>query len=204
MLRATAAGVAGVALVAGLAACGADDRDMAEPSDSQTTTSVVRGATTSTAGIGTPAAPLALTSTAFAPDAAIPDRYTCKGMDASPDLAWTNVPAGTVELALVVDDPDANGFVHWVVAGIDPATTGLAENQVPADVVQAKNDFGNAGWAGPCPPAGSGVHHYQFQLLALGAPLNLDPALQGPDAVSAVHGGNVLGTATLVGTVDGG
>jgi phosphatidylethanolamine-binding protein (PEBP) family uncharacterized protein len=27
------------------------------------------------------------------------------------------VPEGVAELALVVRDPDADGFVHWVVAG---------------------------------------------------------------------------------------
>ena len=205
-LRTAAAGAAVGFLVAGLAACGADGRDMAKPSDSQTTTSVVRGASTSSTapGVGTPAAAFTLSTGAFASGAAIPDRYTCNGMDASPDLAWTNVPAGTVELAIVVDDPDADGFVHWVVAGLDPATTGLAENQVPSTAVQAKNDFGNPGWAGPCPPEGSGVHHYQFQLFALGAPLNLDPSLQGPAAADVVRSGNVLNTTLLVGTVDAG
>ena len=36
---------------------------------------------------------------------------------------WSAPPAGTVELALLVTDDDAGGFVHWAVAGI-PAAAG--------------------------------------------------------------------------------
>jgi hypothetical protein len=197
----------GAVLALGLVACGAGDRDMAKPSADQTTTTFVRGTSTTTAPgqvVGTQPATFQLTTTAFAPDAVIPERYGCDGMDASPDLAWANVPAGTVELAIVVDDPDADGFVHWVVAGLDPATTGVAENQVPANAVEARNGFGNTGWNGPCPPDGTGVHHYQFQLVALGAPLELDAKLRGVEAADAVRAGNVLNTTTLTGIVDAG
>jgi Raf kinase inhibitor-like YbhB/YbcL family protein len=209
-VMAASAAVLTLTLAPGLAACGGDDRDMAKPSPSQTTTTSVRGATTSTEGVGTQGAPATfqLTTTAFAPDAVIPDRYTCRGMGAQPDLAWTNVPAGTVELALIVNDPDADGdpdpdgFVHWVMADIDPAITGLAEDEVPAGAVEAENGGGEPGWTGPCPPEGTGVHHYNFELVALGAPLDLDADTEGPDAIEDVHDGDVLGTALLVGTVD--
>jgi Raf kinase inhibitor-like YbhB/YbcL family protein len=198
------AGAGVAALTLGLLGCGADDRTMDDPSASQTTTTFIRGTTASTAAADAPAAAFQLTSAAFAPNAVIPDRYTCDGMDAAPDLAWANLPAGTVELAIVMDDPDADGFVHWVVAGLDPATSGIAENQVPEGAVEARNGFGDPGWAGPCPPDGSGVHHYNFQLVALGAPLDLDPGLEARDAAEAVFAGQVLGTAALTGTVDAG
>src|SRR5918995_277802 len=68
-----------------------------------------------------------LTSPAFTEGGTIPDEFTCVGDDVSPPLAWSGVPVGTVELALVVRDPDADGFVHWVVAGLPAATGGLAE-----------------------------------------------------------------------------
>jgi Raf kinase inhibitor-like YbhB/YbcL family protein len=208
--RVLTAGMVGAVLAVGaggIAACGADDRDMADPSPSQTTTTSVRGAPSTGQGAsttGTGPATFNLTTSAFAPDAAVPDRYTCKGMDASPDLAWTNVPTGTVELALVMDDPDADGFVHWVIAGLDPTTTGISEDGVPVGAVEARNGFGDEGWAGPCPPDGTGVHHYRFQLVALGNPLDLDPQLGGTEAAEAVLGGNILNTATLTGIVDAG
>jgi Raf kinase inhibitor-like YbhB/YbcL family protein len=208
--RLLTAGTVGAVLaigVGGLAACGADDRDMAEPSPSQTTTTSVRGAPSTGQGAGTTGTgppTFQLATTAFAPDAAVPDRYTCKGMDASPELSWTNVPTGTVELALVMDDPDADGFVHWVIAGLDPTTTGIPENEVPAGAVEADNGFGDEGWAGPCPPEGTGVHHYRFQLVALGSPLGLEAGTDANAAAEAVLGGNILNTATLTGTVDAG
>ncbi len=37
---------------------------------------------------------LAITSTAFAANAAIPALYTCEGKDLSPPLAWSGVPRG--------------------------------------------------------------------------------------------------------------
>ena len=36
-----------------------------------------------------------------------------------------------------------------------------------AGAVQSNTDFSTPGWGGPCPPAGSGIHHYDFCLYAL-------------------------------------
>jgi Raf kinase inhibitor-like YbhB/YbcL family protein len=126
-------------------------------------------------------------------------------MDVAPDLAWANVPTGTVELALVMDDPDAEDFVHWVIAGLDPASNGLGEGEVPDDAVETDNGFGEPGWAGPCPPEGTGVHHYEFELIALGAPLDLDSDLEAADAAAEIRDSEaILSTTLLVGTVDAG
>jgi Raf kinase inhibitor-like YbhB/YbcL family protein len=201
--------VGSVAGLTGLVGCGSDDRDMAEPSTDQTTTTSVRGAPSSTAAVGTEEGStegvFQLTTTAFATDGPVPDRYTCNGMDVAPDLAWANVPTGTVELALVMDDPDADDFVHWVIAGLDPTSNGLGEGEVPDGAVETHNGFGNPGWAGPCPPEGSGVHHYEFELIALGAPLGLDPDLEAADAAAEIRDSDaILSTTLLVGTVDAG
>jgi Raf kinase inhibitor-like YbhB/YbcL family protein len=201
--------VGSVAGLTGLVGCGSDDRDMAEPSTDQTTTTSVRGAPSSTAAVGTEEGStegvFQLTTTAFATDGPVPDRYTCNGMDVAPDLAWANVPTGTVELALVMDDPDADDFVHWVIAGLDPTSNGLGEGEVPDGAVETDNGFGNPGWAGPCPPEGSGVHHYEFELIALGAPLDLDSDLEAADAAAEIRDSEaILSTTLLVGTVDAG
>src|SRR5919206_366903 len=63
-----------------------------------------------------------LTSTDFADGGQIPTELTCDGADRMPNLAWSGVPDETEEFALILDDPDANGFVHWVVAGISGPT----------------------------------------------------------------------------------
>jgi hypothetical protein len=48
-----------------------------------------------------------LRSDAFAHGDEIPRRHTCVGDDVSPALSWSDPPAGTRALALIVDDPDA-------------------------------------------------------------------------------------------------
>ena len=70
---------------------------------------------------------MTLQSSDFAPGGPIPPLHTCEGEDLSPELHWSEVPAGTRSLALVVDDPDARSgtYVHWIVFGLDPASTGL-------------------------------------------------------------------------------
>ena len=83
-------------------------------------------------------------------------------------------PTDTAELLVVVDDPDAPGgtFVHWTVWGLAPATTAL-DGQLPAGAVQGQNDFGRAGYVGPCPPPGDGAHRYRFRVVALDAETKL-------------------------------
>ena len=96
-----------------------------------------------------------LTSSAFDDSGAIPTRFTCSGANVSPPLEIHQVPEGTDELALIVDDPDADGYVHWSVVGISEETASFGADKVPAGAVQAKNSAGKPEWTGPCPPAGT-------------------------------------------------
>lgn len=140
--------------------------------------------------------PFVLTSPAFADGEPIPSEFTCDGLDQQPLLAWTGTPDGTAELALVMHDPDAGGFVHWVVAAIPADATELG-GDLPEGAVAGRNDFGEAGYLGPCPP--SGDHGYLFTLYALSAPL----ALEGVPTARAIRqaaADKTLGTAVLNGT----
>lgn len=115
--------------------------------------------------------PITVSSPAFTAGSAISQRFTCDGDNLSPPLGWSGVPAGTVEVALVVDDPDAprGTYVHWIVIGLDPANTKLAEGMVPPGARQVRNSAGTAAYTGPCPPGGS-PHHYRFAIYALQRP----------------------------------
>ena len=111
---------------------------------------------------------LVVTSSAFKPNGAIPTEYTCNGSEISPPLSWSAVPNDTRTIAILVDDPDAPGgtFTHWLVTGIPATSTGvLAGAALPDGAMAAKNDKGNMGYAGPCPP--SGRHRYRFMVFAL-------------------------------------
>ena len=143
---------------------------------------------------------ITVSSPAFAAGAAIPRRFTCEGESVSPPLAWSGVPAGTVEVALVVDDPDAprGTYVHWVVVGIDPARTELAEGAVPPAARQLSNSAGKAAYTSPCPPGGP-AHHYRFTVYALqGKPevagdASSEAAIQAIEAAAAARG-RLVGT----------
>jgi phosphatidylethanolamine-binding protein (PEBP) family uncharacterized protein len=50
---------------------------------------------------------ITIRSDSFDNGAPIPARFTADGENISPPLNWNGLPAGTRELALIVDDPDA-------------------------------------------------------------------------------------------------
>ena len=145
-------------------------------------------------------APFVLTSTAFGAGRSIPRRHACDGADVSPSLAWTGVPAGTGALVLLVDDPDARGWVHWLVLDLPGTDGSLPEALDPgADPpAQGRNDFGRRGWGGPCPP--SGTHRYAFTLYALVEPLSLGDTPDGTAVRKALDRATVVGKAVLEGT----
>ena len=133
--------------------------------------------------------------------------FGCHGGNLSPALQWKNPPAGTQSFAVTVYDPDAptgSGWWHWVVYNLPANTRGLPEGagdanqpRLPEEAIQAKTDFGNAGYGGACPPAGDKAHRYIFKVHALkvaklDVPADASPALVG----FALHA-NQLSTASF-------
>ena len=127
-----------------------------------------------------------LSSPAFEEGGSIPPEFTCDGPGIPPPLEWSGVPEGTVELMFTLLDPEAPDgvFTHWTVYGIPPQSKGLVEGTPPAGASEGFNDFGEAGYGGPCPPDGES-HLYVFTLGALGEPSGLEPGAD-PSAVDAV------------------
>jgi len=150
---------------------------------------------------------LTLASTAFAAGRPIPRKYTGDGQDASPPLAWSNLPDGTKELALIVDDPDAPTppWVHWVIYKVPADAGALAEGiaaaadvSAPAGALQGRNSWKTLGYRGPAPPPGR-PHHYHFKLYALDTQLNLKAGAD-KEALLAAMAGHILAEGELVGT----
>lgn len=154
---------------------------------------------------------LTLSSTAFEHGQEIPKKFTGEGEDVSPALTWTNLPAGTKEVALIMDDPDAptsDPWVHWVIYNISAGLKGLPEGLAktptltsPIAATQGHNTWPKIGYNGPMPPKGHGVHHYHFKLYALKKPLNLPPDLSKKSLLAAIQD-NTLGEGELVGTYE--
>ena len=145
-----------------------------------------------------------LTSTSFKDGSQIPAKFTCSGANISPQLAWSAPPAATASLALTVADPDAprGTWVHWVLYNLPAGTRALPEGlpalgQLPDGALQGRNDFGEIGYGGPCPPPGS-PHHYVFTLYALDAKLNLPEGATRAQVEAAMQG-HVLASGRLVG-----
>lgn len=203
---------AAVALVLGtlgapLGGCATGEgRDLRTPSPDQTTSTMRPGGSSvgsapggGAGGADPEAVPLEVTSTAFTEAGVIPDDHTCRGRGVSPSLLWSTAPSGTVEIAVVVRDLHADGFVHWVVAGLPPESGGLAVGTLPAGAVEATNGFGRPGWAGPCPT--DGTHRYEFRVYALSAPSGVTAGMPGADAASRVEMTPALASGVLSGEV---
>jgi len=111
----------------------------------------------------------------------VPVRFTCDGAGDRPALTWSGVPEKAVEVAVLVDDPDAPSgtFVHWTVWGIAPSAGEIGAS-LPTGAREGANGAGGKGWTGPCPP--SGTHRYVFNVYALSKHVTL-PAGSRPDEV---------------------
>jgi Raf kinase inhibitor-like YbhB/YbcL family protein len=151
---------------------------------------------------------LALTSSAFVHNGPIPRQYTCQGDDVSVPLAWSGIPEGAKSLVLIVDDPDApdpaapkRTWVHWVLYNLPTTAGGLRQAiksaELPAGTLEGNNDWGRAGYGGPCPPIGR--HRYFHKLFALDTLL---PDLGQPTKAELEKAmqGHVLERFELIGT----
>jgi len=170
-------------------------------------------------GQGSGPVAIALTSPAFEAGQPIPAKYTEEGDDVSPPLAWSGLPEGTRELALICDDPDApipadpgpEPWVHWVIYKIPAGTESLPEGiaktgrpDEPAGVLQGRNSWSGGqtiGYRGPAPPPGSGTHRYFFKLYALDTELAIEPE-QDKEALLEAMSGHVLAEGRLIGSFE--
>jgi Raf kinase inhibitor-like YbhB/YbcL family protein len=144
---------------------------------------------------------LELSSPAFDAGQPVPTQYTCDGEDISPPLEWSEVPQESRSLALICDDPDARGWVHWLLYNLPPTSRSLGA-RIPSGAElgdgsrQGKNSWGRVEYGGPCPP--SGRHRYSFRLYALDTMLEL-PAGADASSLRLAMEGHILAQAELIG-----
>jgi Raf kinase inhibitor-like YbhB/YbcL family protein len=149
---------------------------------------------------------LQLLTPAFDRGQEIPSKYTCEGVDESPEIRWTGAPANTKSFALIVDDPDAPDpkapkmtWVHWVVYDLSPGATSIPEKakKAPSGAHDGLNDWKKTGWGGPCPPIGR--HRYFFKLYALDTVLGDRGPITKAQLEQAMSG-HILEQAETMGT----
>ncbi len=131
--------------------------------------------------LATSAAAMTLTSQDLKDGGPMPAAHIyprCGGHNVSPQLNWRGAPAGTKSFVVTMIDHDVppNDWSHWIVVNLPPATASLAEGAaLPAGARALRTDFGDAAYGGPCPPAGTGAHHYEIAVWAMpGTNVSLD------------------------------
>ncbi len=115
-------------------------------------------------------------SNSFVSGEPIPIKHSCFGTEVSPQLQWEIDSPDIKGFALIMEDYDAikiidRPYVHWNIYKIPADTRAINEGAsnlaMPAGSVEGVNDDTLARYSGPCPPEGTGTHHYFFALYAL-------------------------------------
>jgi Raf kinase inhibitor-like YbhB/YbcL family protein len=139
---------------------------------------------------------------------AIPDKCGCKGPGVSPQISWSDPPAGTQSFVLIMDDKDGiagrlrrHFYTHWLVFGMPidrrELTESLPRQTLSDGTQQGKNDSGEFGYSGPCPNAGS-THHYAITVYALDSKLALPSTTRAWQLLAAIDG-HILARGQLLG-----
>ena len=157
---------------------------------------------------GTASAAMSLASSDVRSGAVIPTAHIyprCGGENISPALSWSGAPKGTKSFVLTMIDLDVkpDQWSHWVVVGLPAAVNSIPRGatSLPDGAKAIVSNFGDAAYAGPCPPKGTGIHHYQFTIWALPA---VEISLTDDEkatAVTALLSLRALDRASLVGLV---
>ena len=135
-----------------------------------------------------------------------PERYTCDGEDASPPVEIGGIVESAESVAMILEDPDVPGgtFVHWLIWNLEPsesvpeAIPQEGEVSDPVEAVQGTNDFGEIGYAGPCPPSGP-AHRYVLLVYALDSKLDLAAGSDRSELEAAMEG-NILSSGEAAAT----
>lgn len=122
-----------------------------------------------------------------------PLESTCEGADISPQIDILGSNASS--LAIILEDTDAPSgtFVHWIIWNIPLSSaipSAMAKNATidqPFPARQGMNDFGEIGYAGPCPPSGK-AHRYFFRVFGLDGMLDLPSGASAADLKEAMQG----------------
>jgi Raf kinase inhibitor-like YbhB/YbcL family protein len=157
--------------------------------------------------------PFTLTSSNFKDGAKMDDKHAgnnasnknCIGQNISPELKWSNTPAAAKSLVLVMSDWEGQsglGSHHILAYNIAPTVTGFAENELskPSDkFTGGKESSGTTVYRGPCTPAGVGLHHYIFTVIATDLEPGALPAGLTRDELWEKLKGHAKGVAGLLG-----
>jgi len=128
----------------------------------------------------------------------IPKKYTCFGLNYSPELTIVCTIKETKSFALVCIDRSAENWVHWLIWNIPPNTTTIDENEKNPDFIEGLNSWGEIGYCGADPPKNTGTHEYKFILFAIDKKLDLKEGSDYKQFKKSIKG-HVLAKSNLIG-----
>jgi phosphatidylethanolamine-binding protein (PEBP) family uncharacterized protein len=154
---------------------------------------------TPTAGSSSSGSNFTLTSSAASNGGTLPATYTCDGTGSTLPLAWSNPPSGTASYALLLSTAPTTGTIKydWVLYGIDPTVTSLAQDSFLVGTLGQGDDGPGAIYDPPC-SQGPGAKVYTFTLYALSAaPVFSGSAPVTGESLATAIASTTLGTAAI-------
>lgn len=149
----------------------------------------------------TTAGTLRLTSSDFTDGGPMPIETTAYGANQSPALSWSDIPDGTRQLVLVMEDIDVpmrTPVVH-TVAVLDPQVDASPRGRLATTATRlVKGSFGRPAYHGPQPIPGHGPHRYRFHLYALD--VALPESVRRARDLPAAAAGHTLARGSVTGT----
>ncbi len=148
---------------------------------------------------------LKIKSKAFDEGGWIPEKYTARGVDISPDFEISNIAPNAKSIAIMLDDashpifPNYNHWVIWNIAIQSYIPQGIPHGKCVDDLGGATQGiaYGKNKYKGPKPPFKS-IHTYVFTVYTLDCTIDLDASSRKQDFLNSAAS-HILQQATLSG-----
>lgn len=147
-----------------------------------------------------------LTSPAFDAGGTIPREHTRNGDNLSPPLEFSGIPAGTVTLAVIMDDvtdpaKPVNGWALWNVPPLAALPAGVPAEATIRGLGGAVQSgaYHNHSYRGPKRVRFGAARTYKFTAYALDTVIDEPPTAFAEEFLATAHG-HILGQASLSGT----
>jgi phosphatidylethanolamine-binding protein (PEBP) family uncharacterized protein len=143
---------------------------------------------------------LSLSGIGFADGGKFPITYTCDGAGTSPGFTWSNIPAGTKSLALIMDTipgpprpGEADSGIHYYLTlfNLDPSTLSVPASNTSIGTLGLNFKDRTPGYTPPC-SQGPGVKSYTATLYALSSALSLSASEATGTALIAAMQGKII------------
>jgi len=150
---------------------------------------------------------LIVKSSAFDHNGFIPEKYTGRGEDISPELIVTGISSNAKSIAIVMDDldvPFVKVLTHWVIWNI-PVQEIIPEGIPYGKTVETLGGaiqgigYGKHEYKGPKPPFFlRNAHRYKFDVYILDCMITLDSKSKKRDFMKAIDG-HIIQYGSIIG-----